>query len=220
MPLPFGRHDGKRQFQCFVCGVIQPDFNSFKEHVRGNHEEGREYIVCPLDHCKAPVRDLRAHFKACHKHTPCPHDRQLKALVWKDPKDPRKKKKKISFEEGYFPSAKNRRKLHYDSSWEREVFEVLEKMEDVVRYEKEPVAIEYFFDGERKNYLPDLKLYFRDGHKEIWEVKPLNQTNLAVNEAKWHSCGEFCKKRGWDFKIITEVGLARLKNDLRLDKKD
>ncbi len=216
MPLPFNnKHNGVRQFACFICGVLQPNFASFKEHIKSNHEEGREYIVCPLEHCKAPVRDMRAHFKAIHPHTECPKNGQLKALVWKDPKDPRKKKKKVSFEEGYFSSAKNRKKLHYRSSWEREVYEILEKMDEVVRYEVEPLAIEYVFNGELQNYLPDLKLHFRDGHKEIWEIKPVNQTNLAINEAKWHSCGDFCKKRGWDFKIITEVGLARLKNDLR-----
>ena len=51
------------------------------------------------------------------------------------------------------------------------------------------------------------------GTKKIWEIKPSNQTTLSVNEAKWQSCGEFCKKRGWDFKIITEVGISKLKKN-------
>jgi len=168
-----------------------------------------------MEHCKVPVRDIRAHYRACHKHTVPPNNMQMRCAIWSDPKDPTRKKKKIGFEEGYFVSAKNRKKLHYRSSWEREVYETLEKMDDVVKYEVEPLAIEYYFKGENCNYLPDLRVYFRDGHKEIWEIKPSNQTSLAINEAKWSACKDYCLKRGWEFKIITEVGLGKLKNDLR-----
>ena len=166
MPLPFSKNDGRRQFQCFVCGILLPSKPEFVDHVRTNHEEGREYIVCPMEHCKFPVRDLRAHYKFAHSHTTPPNNMQMRCAIWKDPKDPRKKKKKIGFEEGYFPSAKNRKRLHYRSSWEREVYETLEKMDDVVRFEVEPLVIEYWFNGENLNYLPDLKVHFRDGHKE------------------------------------------------------
>ncbi len=189
MPLPFNNsHGGKRQFQCFVCGVIQPDWASFKEHIRKNHEEGREYVVCPLDRCCAPVRDIRAHFKAIHPQEPIPKNCQMKALIWKDPKDPNKKKKKVSFKEGYHISPKNSRRLHYNSGWELNVYRILDKTEDVIGYEVEPLEIEYFFDGERRTYLPDLRVHFADGRKAIWEVKPANQTSLALNEAKWDYC--------------------------------
>lgn len=217
MPLPFGKHDGKRQFACFVCGVLQPDKASFIEHITKTHEEGREYVVCPMSHCKMPVRDLRAHFKAIHPHYTCPKDQQMKALIWKDAKDPTKRKKKVSFEEGYFSSAKNRKKLHYNSGWEKQVYEVLEGFNDVVRYEVEPLTIEYWFDGEQHHYLPDLKVHYSDGRKEIWEIKPMNQTNLAVNEAKWESCSIYCEKRDWKFRVVTEVGIGRLKKGIPLD---
>jgi hypothetical protein len=182
MPLPFNNsHNGKRQFACFICGVLQPDFASFKEHIRSNHEEGREYVVCPIERCSAPVRDVRVHFKACHPQEPVPKTCQMKALVWRDPKDPSKKKKKVSFKEGYFVSAKNRgRKMHYRSGWELEVYETLEKADRVIGYEVEPLAIDYWFDGKRQSYLPDLKIHLDDGSKEIWEIKPMNQTNLGV----------------------------------------
>lgn len=210
MPLPFSRNDGKRQFQCFCCGILLPSPPAFKDHIKANHEEGREYIICPLERCGMPVRCVRSHFKAIHPHDVMPKNCQMKALLWRDPKDPRRRKKKVSFEEGYFPSAKNRKNLHYRSSWERQIYEVLENFDDVVKYEVESLAIEYFFKGEKHNYLPDIKLYFRDGHKEIWEIKPSNQTGISVNEAKWVACMEFCKSRGWDFKVITEMGLERL----------
>src|SRR4051812_45300441 len=100
MPLPFSnKHNGKRQFQCFVCGVLLEDFTSFKNHVKETHEECREWVKCPLERCQAPVRDVRAHFKSCHPHDAIPKNCQMRCIVWKDPKDPRKRKKKVAFQE-------------------------------------------------------------------------------------------------------------------------
>jgi hypothetical protein len=221
MPLPFNnQHRGVRQFQCFVCGLLFETRPEFSNHVKETHEEGREWVKCPLERCQAPVRDVRAHFRNCHKHDVVPKNCQMRCVVWNDPKNPKLRKKKVAFQEGYFSSAKNRRSMHYNSSWEREVYEVLEKRPDVVKYEVEPLAIEYYFQGETKNYLPDLRVHFSGNYKEIWEIKPISQTGMAVNKAKWESCAEYCKKRGWDFKVITEVGIAKMKNDLRLSNKE
>ncbi|MBX4188455.1 MAG: hypothetical protein KW793_05005 [Candidatus Doudnabacteria bacterium] len=219
MPLPFtNNHDGKRKWQCFVCGVLQNSLPDFYSHITNNHEESREYILCPLERCKIPVRDIRAHFKMFHKQESIPKNCQLRCAVWRDPRDPAKKKRKVSFQEGYFISAKNRgKKLHYRSSWEREVYEVLEKTEKVLGYEVEPLAIDYFHEGRRQTYLPDLKVHLEDGSKEIWEIKPMNQTDLSINESKWFSCNQFCKRKGWKFRVVTEVGIGRLKNGVWLD---
>lgn len=212
MPLPFSQHNGIRQFQCFICGIIQPTYAEFKEHIYQNHEEGTEYVTCPLDRCKAPVRDVRAHFKAIHPQEKLPKICQMKSLVWTDPKDPNKKKKKVAFKEGYFVSTKNfGKRMHYNSGWELDVYQILEKMDDVIAYEVEPLKIDYIFEGEERTYLPDLVVYFSNETKEIWEVKPSSQTNLAINEAKWLYCAEYCKNRGIKFTIITEVWINRHK---------
>ena len=221
MPLPFNNHhSGKRQFQCFCCGIIIESFDKFKEHVMQSHELAKDYILCPLKRCNAPIRCVRSHFKACHKHEEIPNTCQMKALVWRDPKDPSKKKKKVSFKEGYFVSAKNKnKKIHYRSSWELEVYETLEKNNDVVNYEVESIQVEYFFEGERHTYFPDIKVYYTDGQVDVWEIKPSSQTNLKafpVNEAKWMYCNEYCKLRGWNFKIVTETGLGKLKKGIRI----
>ena len=55
---------GKRKWQCFVCGKQYKNFETYKEHIIDKHEEGREFIICPT--CGAPVRDIRAHFRAKH----------------------------------------------------------------------------------------------------------------------------------------------------------
>jgi hypothetical protein len=215
MPLPFSKHDGRRQYQCFVCGVLTgSDFNAFKEHIKSNHEENREYIICPLAHCGAPVRDMRTHFKVKHKGTKLPSNCPLRCVCWKDPRDPKRRKRKVTFAEGNFYSAKNRKKMHYRSSWEQEVYQLLEESDDVKGYEVEPLEIPYFHNGEHKNYLPDLRVHFWDSRIEVWEIKPVNQTLLSINEAKWAACGAHCKIRGWNFRIITEVGIAKLKQGI------
>ena len=44
------------------------DYESYKSHILENHEEGREYVICPLTRCGCPVRCVRTHFKAKHPH--------------------------------------------------------------------------------------------------------------------------------------------------------
>ena len=70
---------------------------------------------------------------------------------------------------------------------------------------------DYIFEGEKHEYNPDLSIYFMDGHVEIWEIKPANQTQLPKNHAKWAACQHHCQARGWQFVVMTEVGIGKLK---------
>ena len=47
----FEKSDGKRKYSCFVCGKEHSDFEAFSAHITETHEEGREYILCPLGRC-------------------------------------------------------------------------------------------------------------------------------------------------------------------------
>jgi hypothetical protein len=60
----------------------------------------------------------------------------------------------------------------------------------------------------------------------VWEVKPKKQAQppqprsrvtkqyinevvtWGINEAKWKAAQEFCKDRGWEFKVLTEDDLG------------
>ena len=97
----------KRKFQCFICAGIFDDYTKFKTHIIETHEEGREYILCPLARCQAPVRDLRAHFRAFHKFDKVPKAQQMRASVFYDVKNPKKRRKVSHFKEGYHTSPKN-----------------------------------------------------------------------------------------------------------------
>ena len=54
-----------------------------------------------------------------------------------------------------------------------------------------------------------------DGHKELWEIKPANQTDLEINKNKWFAAKEACKIRGWEFQVFTEQKINKLQKTIR-----
>lgn len=228
MALPFPKDDHQRKFQCFVCGQNYTEFDEYKKHIIENHDEGREFVICPLGRCGAPVRDLRTHFRVKHPtEKEIPKIGQMKAMIWKDQsskKDGKLKQKKTKFREGYLTSTKNGGKeMHYRSGMECEVYECLEALPEILSYEVEPFQVQYSFcsNGEKSEihqYNPDLKVIFDDGHIEIWEVKPANQTHLPRNNAKWAACNQYCQTRGYSFMVLTEIGLGKLKQQIKNQK--
>lgn len=201
-----------RKWTCFVCGHQYNTFEEYKDHIFDRHEVGRDYVVCPLARCAAPVRDIKLHYKAIHPHEKLPEKGQMRAIVFRDIRDPKRKKKKQPFKEGYVFSLKNGGKqMHFRSGYEKDVYDCLEQIDEVVSYRVEALSIEYFFRGKQKNYYPDLCINFADGHTEVWEIKPSSQTSLELNEAKWKSARAYCEKRGWTFMVMTEKGIQQLK---------
>jgi hypothetical protein len=212
--LPFPSDNSVRKFTCFVCGRQYEDFAEFTTHIKEKHEEGRDYIICPLKRCQAPVRDIKMHFKAKHVDEKIPAGIQYKATIWRDfnQKTGKIKVRKPGFREGTFVSSKNGGKeLKYRSGYECQVYECLELINDVIAYDAEPFYVDYIFEGTPHKYYPDLSVYFADGRVEIWEIKPQNQTSLDKNKAKWAACQLFCEARGWKFEVITEQGISKIK---------
>jgi hypothetical protein len=199
-----------RKYTCFVCGTNLNDHQEYKAHIINEHEEGRDYVLCPLSRCGFPVRCVRTHYKAHHPKEILPKAKQLRATIWRD-FTKSKKHQKPKFKEGYFESKKNKKALHYRSGYELEVYKALENIGSVIEYYVEPIKIGYLFEGKKHTYNPDLVVIFDDNHKEVWEIKPSNQTDLPKNNAKWVACDNYCQMRGWKFVVITERGINKLK---------
>jgi len=216
MTLPFTNNRDVRKYQCFCCGVQFDTLDSMKEHVLEKHEEGRDYVLCPLPYCGFPVRCLRSHFAARHKSQPMPKNRQMKAIVWKDfTAKGKAKKKKQRFKEGWYESTKMNKRFYFRSGWEETVFECLDQLNEVTAYEAEPFKVPYIWEGSQHEYNPDILVIFTDGHKEVWEIKPSDQTSLKQNQNKWHAATEVCRARGWEFIVLTERGIEKLKMGVR-----
>jgi RNase P protein component len=211
----------KRKYQCFVCGVQFENFKEYCNHIKEKHEEGRDYVICPVSHCQAPIRDLRSHFKHKHPSLKMPNkDGMNKAIIWRDfnPKKNKMQVRKPKFREGYYHSTKMQVSFHYRSGYEVSVYECLDADVDVSSFEAEPFEIEYIHKGKLHNYTPDIVVRFIDGHVEVWEIKPSKQTLLPKNQDKWAAANEACKTRGWEFVVITETGIDRLKNKIKKQK--
>lgn len=214
--------NNKRRWQCFVCGMEFYEYDPFAQHIIEKHEKGREYVLCPLARCNAPVRDINLHFRTKHPNEPMPrYDGPNRAIVWKDYQNNKKKKKKgPQFRKGHFVSTKNGgREFEYMSSYECAILECLEEIPEVLAFDAQPfkgkTGIPYIYRGEQHHYFPDFSVQFADGRIEIWEIKPANQTALELNEAKWAAANIYCQSRGWDFIVLTEVGISKLKKQVK-----
>jgi hypothetical protein len=214
MTLQFGNSSGKHT--CFCCGVQFEDYAEFKSHIIDSHEEGRDFVRCPLDHCGAPVRDAKLHIKVKHPRYDMRNFKgQTKALVWSDFSAKGKKTRKPRFKQGKYESTKTGRVLGYRSGLEERVYKILDQHEEVVSFYSEPFNIDYIHRGQAHKYIPDLFVTFMDGHKEIWEVKPSNQTDLELNKNKWRAAEDACKVRGWKFEVFTEQRIDKLAQEVR-----
>ena len=182
----------------------------FRTHIVTSHEEGIDYIVCPCTECGTPVRDLRTHVATRHPEYKIPDGQPLRPTILRDAKN-FKKKRKTNFKTGYFTSKKNNKALYFRSNFECEFYKILEKKTDVVRYNAECLEIEYYFNGTVHRYIPDILVEYTNGKKQVWEIKPKNQTKLPRNLAKWQAANEYCRKRNWEFMVLTEKGLKIMK---------
>ena len=124
----------------------------------------------------------------------------------------------------------------YRSGWELKLMSYLDKHPHVLKWNSEEIVIPYRspIDGKMHRYFPDF--YVEQINKEkrkekvLIEVKPYAQTqppkvqntkrnkptkrylnevkNWGINSAKWKAAEEFCKDRGYIFRIITENELG------------
>lgn len=115
----------------------------------------------------------------------------------------------------------------YRSSWELKLLKKLDESPNVLAYASEEVVIPYYspVDGKMHRYFVDFLVVSKSKVVTLIEVKPYAQTQppkvsnrkkqtvinetitYAVNQAKWKAAEEFCKKKGWVFKIVSEKDL-------------
>ena len=124
------------------------------------------------------------------------------------------------------------RNIIYRSSWECRVMNWLDKNPNIVSWASEEIIIPYVspVDGKWHRYYPDfvVKVKNKDNTTRtmMLEVKPKKQTQRpipqrrvtqkyitevatwGVNQAKWKYAEDYCKDRGWEFRVLTEDDLG------------
>lgn len=118
------------------------------------------------------------------------------------------------------------------SSWETRFLNYCDNNPKILKYSSEETIIPYRCptDGRLHRYFMDFKIQIKsdDGNHRTYlvEVKPKGQTQppkypgkqtkryitesltFIKNQAKWQAAEQYCKERGWMFRIITEVELG------------
>jgi len=119
----------------------------------------------------------------------------------------------------------------YRSLWERRFMQFCDMSESVLKWSSEEVVVPYRspIDNRIHRYFVDFCVTAKTETGEetmLIEIKPKAQTkkptvsekkvttskmreikNWAINSAKWEAATEYCKDRGWSFKILTEDDL-------------
>jgi hypothetical protein len=118
------------------------------------------------------------------------------------------------------------------SSWETRFANWCDRNPSVLKWSSEETIIPYRCPTDEKlhRYFVDFKILIKakegDNKTYLVEVKPFKQTMPPIypgrrtqryltesltfikNQAKWTAANEYCKDRGWEFKIITENELG------------
>jgi hypothetical protein len=114
------------------------------------------------------------------------------------------------------------------SSWETMFASWCDKNPSIVKWSSEETIVPYRCptDGKIHRYFVDFKISIKEGKTYLVEVKPAKQCEPPVfpgkrtqryltesltfmkNQAKWEAAKNYCKDRGWEFKIITERELG------------
>lgn len=121
----------------------------------------------------------------------------------------------------------------YRSSWEYRFMKYCDMHSGVVEWNSEEIVIPYYspVDGRKHRYFPDFWCKIKQSNGDIKEflieVKPLKETKppkkrsrttprylrevetWGVNSAKWEAAAGVCKRKGWEFKLLTEKELMR-----------
>lgn len=116
----------------------------------------------------------------------------------------------------------------YRSGWEKKVMEWCDNNSSITKWGSEEVIIPYVspIDNRVHRYFVDfyVETVGRDGGVRVMllEVKPRAQTQApkqpkrkskryitevvtyGVNQAKWKAADDYCRNKGWEFRLVTE----------------
>lgn len=123
------------------------------------------------------------------------------------------------YKRGVFLSKKSDR-IHYRSSYELRLMEILESWDLVTRFTSEPIKLYYKKPSDNfkiHRYYPDILIEMSTGVSVLAEVKPNSFINNIDVIAKYKAMNEYCRENNIVHLIITE-DILFLSNELFFNK--
>lgn len=115
---------------------------------------------------------------------------------------------------GTFYSERQKKKIHYDSSWELSFLEFCEFLSDVSSFDRCKFYIPYKINGKKHRYVPDFMVdnYF------VVEIKPLSLLDLEINKAKLKALRKYCKHEGLEYLVFSDQHINFMKENINMLK--
>jgi hypothetical protein len=113
---------------------------------------------------------------------------------------------------GYFASYKNKTQIAFESTLERDFYMFLEFEKNVLKYEEQPMQINYeYTDGKKRRYTPDTLVTYKDNTQKLFEVKYANEleNNPALQEKIKILKKHIQEKYNIDFEIFTDEDINK-----------
>lgn len=95
---------------------------------------------------------------------------------------------------GTYVSTKTGRSHFFRSGWEEAVMKYLDACDVVATWNYECVRIPYYYNNNKRWYVPDFIVTFWGGEADMWEVKPKKFVSTQKNELKESAAREWCKQ--------------------------
>jgi hypothetical protein len=122
----------------------------------------------------------------------------------------RRRKKKRRYHTGVYVSKKTGQACRYRSGWELSYLKWLDSNVNVKTFLYESVKIPYISNivtGRVRHYYPDFLIEFKDGSKQLVEIKPKRRVSQAKVQKKLKAAEAWCLEHGVTLQILTEVEL-------------
>ncbi len=113
---------------------------------------------------------------------------------------------------GYFASFKNKTQIAFESTLERDFYMFLEFEKNVLKYEEQPMQINYEYTDEKKRrYTPDTLVTYQNGTQKLFEVKYANELESNVElQQKIKILKEHIKEKySIDFDVFTDEDINK-----------
>ena len=120
------------------------------------------------------------------------------------------------YKRGYFYSDKNTKNFYYRSSYELQVFNILENDNTVLKYEYESIYIKYMYNNKIKHYIPDFIIYYND-RTLILEIKPKRFLNDKLVQIKAKYAREYAIKNNMSFEFWSELDILKYQTLMAID---